>query len=560
MQSRTSKLNFNILIRLAVVGLVASIGLAIILTMSFRSDMIKQVVQLSNENIQRTAQMFMVSTIKFNDEFTQELDPVKKKEIHKNWIKTIEAVDLAVTHDFGKDVAQIRLFTDENVLNLTSFGKDVTATKNEFERNSISQFSTGNLSPITIQNDEYYKIAIPLMSNMHDGCANCHSVPVTQAKVLGGLSVITPIAAKISQSNILALKMSLATFIVFLLVGSFIYFFLYKNVSSPITRLTQKTESLVSNLKSGSLEVWQPEVEKYEINELSIGIGTLHEVLQKLLNDIKTQASDIDEHSQMTSNIAKETETNIFSQQSNLDGVSHAINELTSVSEDASQRANHTASVTSEVTTGVSDSGLKMRSTLQDINTLADNISKANEVVTQLSSQSESIGGIISTIDGIAEQTNLLALNAAIEAARAGEQGRGFAVVADEVRTLAQRTQAATREINDLVQGLQKGTTQASDVMKSSSEQALLTVGNATSATELLDNVTDKVETINELNSGNATAASQQSFTISALRENIDEITGRSHSILDGAQTNVQQSQRLSDISSKLGNLIKAVK
>lgn len=557
MQPRSSTLNFNILLRLGVVGVAACIGLAVILIFTFRTDTLTQVKRLSSENIQRTAQMFMVSTVKFNEEFTRESDPIKKKIIHNNWIKTIEAVDLAVTHDFGEDVAQIRLFTDEKLLNLTSFGKEVTATKNQFEAQTIRQFSKGNLNPIEVESDDYYKIAVPLMSNMHDGCANCHSIAVSEAKVLGGLSVVTPIASKLANANTLAVQLSVATFIVFLIVGSFIYVFLYRNVSSPIGRLTKNTASLANDLQEGRLSDWHHQTEKYEINDLSHGINTLHQVLEKLLNDVSRQASIVDEHSQTTSGIAKETQDNIFSQQAILDGIAQAINELTNVSEDVSARAQNTATITDEVTTGVSDSGIKMQSTLQEINALASNISKANDVVNQLSAQSDSIGGIISTIDGIAEQTNLLALNAAIEAARAGEQGRGFAVVADEVRTLAQRTQEATSEINDLVQGLQKGTGEASLVMNNSRDQALLTVDNATTATQLLDNVTEKVETINTLNSDNATAAAQQSSTINALRENIDEITGRSQSILEGAQTTVLESKRLSDISSKLGSLIK---
>lgn len=557
MTNRLATLNFNILVRLAAFGLLACIALAVVLNLGFKADTIERIEQQSSENIQRTAQMFMVSTVKFNQEFTAETDPEKKKVIHQNWIKTIDAVDKAVTHDFGSDIAKIRLFTDESTLSLTSFGKDITAVKSPFEREAIDKFAAGDLAPLVFQDDQLYKISVPLMSNMHDGCANCHSIPLGQAKVLGGLSVITPIATKLAQASSWAIKMSTFTFIAFALVSGFIYYFLFNNVSKPISALTDNTASLASNLEQGSLKHWQPQHAKYEIEKLSSGVSTLHNVLHNLLNDIRTQAEDVDEHSRNTSSIAKETEANIFSQQSNLDDISLAITDLNNVSENVSERANHTASITQDVTDGVTASGDKMQDTLRDINLLAQSISQANDVVSQLSSQSDSIGSIISTIDGIAEQTNLLALNAAIEAARAGEQGRGFAVVADEVRTLAQRTQSATSEINDLVSGLQKGAVEASSVMNSSTEQAMQTVNNATQATELLGQVTDKVGTINSLNTDNATAANQQSSTIKTLSENIEQINGHSHAILEGAQTTVVQSKRLSDISSKLGNLIK---
>jgi len=185
-----------------------------------------------------------------------------------------------------------------------------------------------------------------------------------------------------------------------------------------------------------------------------------------------------------------------------------------------------------------------------------ENVEEANHVVGQLSQRSESIGGIISTIDSIAEQTNLLALNAAIEAARAGEQGRGFAVVADEVRTLAQRTQAATSEINQLVGELQADSQQASVVMITSSERTKGTVDNAFQASESLQKVTQQIMTINELNEHIANAAEQQSLTIVSLGKNVTDISSMSSEILLGAEETVTQTRALGVISKKLDSLI----
>ena len=183
-------------------------------------------------------------------------------------------------------------------------------------------------------------------------------------------------------------------------------------------------------------------------------------------------------------------------------------------------------------------------------------VEEANDVVGHLSQRSESIGSIISTIDSIAEQTNLLALNAAIEAARAGDQGRGFAVVADEVRTLAQRTQAATSEINQLVGELQSGSQQASIVMRSSSDKAKGTVDNASQASESLQQVTQQIMTINQLNEHIANAADQQSLTIVSLGKNVTDISSMSSEILLGAEETVTQTQELGVISNKLDSLI----
>jgi methyl-accepting chemotaxis protein len=542
------------------VGIIACFVLAMILFDGFKTDTLQDIEQQSNEQIQRTAQMFMVSTIKFNDEFTKETDVAKKEIIHRNWIKTIEAVDKAVTHDFGEDIPRVRLFTDEKLLHLTSFGKSVTAMSGQFEVESIERFAEGDLTAITYLDDKYYKVSVPLMSNMHDGCANCHSIPTTAVNVLGGLSIVTNIETKLNQAKQWAFKMSALVFITFAIVIIIVYYFLYRNVSSPIANLTKNTQRMAENLKLGKLSSWHSSEAKYEIDLLSSGIKTLHSELYHVLNKIKEQANDVDEHAKTTLVIAEKTQSNIFTQQTNLVDISSSIDELKSVSENVTERANHTTMTTQEMTQNITQSRDKMQHTLRSLESLSDNVQEANKAVVDLSQQSESIGSIISTIDSIAEQTNLLALNAAIEAARAGEQGRGFAVVADEVRTLAQRTQSATSEINQLVSGLQSGSQQASMVMKTSTDRATDTVESASQASENLQQVTDQIIMINQLNSDINAAAELQLSTITSLDDNIGDIANVSKEVLAGAEQTVLETQNLGAISKDLGNLIEVEK
>src|SRR5690625_3085878 len=173
------------------------------------------------------------------------------------------------------------------------------------------------------------------------------------------------------------------------------------------------------------------------------------------------------------------------------------------------------------------------------IDGLARTVQEAVEVIQQLDREAESIGDVTEVIRAVAEQTNLLALNAAIEAARAGEQGRGFAVVADEVRTLASRTQSSTQQIGEVVERLQTAAKQAAAVMAAGGANVEHTVGQAALAAEALQGITRAVATINDMNTHIASAAEEQSATTEAMNRN-----------LTGIQGNVEQSAAASEQTS----------
>ncbi len=195
-------------------------------------------------------------------------------------------------------------------------------------------------------------------------------------------------------------------------------------------------------------------------------------------------------------------------------------------------------------------------STIQSIDELSNEVNSAAEVINRLEKDSESIGVILDVIRGIAEQTNLLALNAAIEAARAGEQGRGFAVVADEVRTLASRTQKSTEEINNMISKLQQGTNDAVKVMEEGRSKASLSVDMAKKAGQSLQSITAAVSTITEMNNQIASAAEEQGAVSEEINRNIMSVRELSVSSTDSFQATAESGEALSELAVTLGGLV----
>ncbi len=190
------------------------------------------------------------------------------------------------------------------------------------------------------------------------------------------------------------------------------------------------------------------------------------------------------------------------------------------------------------------------------INALAGEVEKAAEVIDKLETDSENISKVLDVIKGIAEQTNLLALNAAIEAARAGEQGRGFAVVADEVRTLASRTQQSTEEIHEIIERLQADAESAVQVMNTGRGQAQSSVEQAAHAGESLERIAKAVTTISDMNAQIASAAEEQTAVAEEINRNIVGITQAGQESAQGAQQTATSSEELAKLAARLQGLV----
>jgi methyl-accepting chemotaxis protein len=243
-------------------------------------------------------------------------------------------------------------------------------------------------------------------------------------------------------------------------------------------------------------------------------------------------------------------------QQSGSQQIATALYEMTTSFQEVARNAASAEETTNMANENVKLSQAAVNSNRDSIHRLSQDIGAAKNVISQLADESQSVAGILNVIRGIAEQTNLLALNAAIEAARAGEQGRGFAVVADEVRTLAQKTQQSTSEIQDVIEGLQGKSSEAVSVIENSSKRAEASVGFAGEVTEQLSKVSSAVQAVFEMNAQIAAAAEEQAAVAEDINKNVTHISDVSEQTSADAHAALNASDDVHSLVTDLSKLV----
>lgn len=293
-----------------------------------------------------------------------------------------------------------------------------------------------------------------------------------------------------------------------------------------------------------------------EIAQLGRAFNLFVDKLQHIIGDVANATAKVKAAANAIHDQTKVMSSQLLSHNNETDQVVTAITEMSSTASEVAQNTTQVAEATQAATGDVANAQRCVDASLEEIAALMEQINHAAGSIKSLSEQSQKINSVLSVIGGIAEQTNLLALNAAIEAARAGEQGRGFAVVADEVRNLASRTQASTLEINEMLSALHKLVSQAVKTMDESQQSCVRSVESSRAISESLGSVTSAVTAINDMSTQIATAATEQSSVTEEINRNVYAIQEIVNELLHSSEDAARVSQTVSQEGTNLGNLV----
>jgi methyl-accepting chemotaxis protein len=327
--------------------------------------------------------------------------------------------------------------------------------------------------------------------------------------------------------------------------------------------LFRPVSGLVDNLREcaeGDLTV---QVNTRGLKEFHLLGEALSQLLERLVADVRAihgGSNQLASAAGELSTVTAKTSKGVSQQRSETEQVATAMNEMTATVQEVARNANSAADHAQAANDDAQKGQSVVRDTVSAIKSLAREVENAATAIQQVEQDSVSISSIVDVIRGIAEQTNLLALNAAIEAARAGEQGRGFAVVADEVRSLANRTQESTEEIQTMIQRLQSGAHGAVEVMIKGRDWAGKSVGEAEQAAQVLTTIARAIDTISDMNTQIASAAEEQNAVVQEIDRNVTNIHQVANETSEGAMQTASASDHLSRLAVELQEMVRHFK
>ncbi|HEB94374.1 MAG TPA: methyl-accepting chemotaxis protein [Gammaproteobacteria bacterium] len=343
-----------------------------------------------------------------------------------------------------------------------------------------------------------------------------------------------------------------------LLLGALVMWLIVSTVVKPLNQTLQALKDIVDG--EGDLTRRLDAGGGDEIGQLAQGFNQFAGLVHGIIREMAGYTERLNASAERLTAVTEETGRGVEQQQQRSDDVVTAVNEMAASGHEVASNTGAAAEAARNADAAANDGRQVVGKTIDVIGSLAQAVRQAGEVINRLESDSESIGGVLDVIRSIAEQTNLLALNAAIEAARAGEQGRGFAVVADEVRTLASRTQESTAEIRSMIERLQGGAREAVQVMADGSARADESVQQAATAGVALDAISEAVAVINQMNVQIASAAEEQNAVAEEINKSVVAISEITEQTAAGAQQTASAGNELTQLSEQLSGTVRQFK
>lgn len=439
-----------------------------------------------------------------------------------------------------EDIVEARVIRSEKTKSMYGAGHSDQAVVDEFDNVALTGKRQSFFSETP--NGRTFTVIEPLIARSDYKGTNCLGCHMAQdGDVLGALRLTASlktidkrIDSSVTQTVIIQLLVISIAFAILLWFIHTLVISRLKTLRNNLTRVARDME-LTSSFSSSSED---------EVGDLSNAVDTTLISFREHLQEVNQSAAELLGVAQDLKRVAQQTDEAVSEQKLQTDSVASALTEMEATSIDVKQRT-VVAQEKSATTDKLSSEGIVVaEQAQQSIFVLSEHIREAAAVIDQLDERIQSVTLVLDVIGGIAEQTNLLALNAAIEAARAGEQGRGFAVVADEVRSLAKRTHDSTDEIKNTITALQSEAIRAVDSMNRSTEEAAQRADSVKSVTLTLQSIAEHVGEIADLNTQIALAADQQSETASEIQHNtikIRDIAHQSEAVADRAMHNSQQ-------------------
>lgn len=364
--------------------------------------------------------------------------------------------------------------------------------------------------------------------------------------------VLDQTALEAPLTPLLLQQLGIATLVV--IAATILISLLVQWLLAPLLRVSQALEQIAGG--RGDLTRRIDIQSEDEVGILATNFNRFVASQAELIGQIRSQAQQLGDNADQSSIRANQTVAELARQQQEVTMVATAVTEMASATQEIANNAEQTAAAAQQSIASTAHGKQQVNKTRDSIHSLSEEMVQASGVIKRLDLHAKEISTVLSTIQGIAEQTNLLALNAAIEAARAGEQGRGFAVVADEVRVLSQRTHKSTEEIQVTITTLQQATNEAVKLMETSRNLAELSVEDAEAATTALTEITTAVSLISDMASQIATAAEEQSQVTGEITQNTTAIKDVADDLADDAELSLAQSKDLSKQAGELNGLV----